>query len=69
MMTKPSLRDMDELRRTKIKGKAPRVKVMIKLITMGVKAPSLYISETNMDRNMNKAHTRSANPTFLLIAL
>ena len=69
MITKPSLSDMEEERRTKIKGKAPRVNVIIKLITIGVKAPSLYISETNMDRNMNNAQTRSAKPTFLLIAL
>lgn len=69
MITNPSLSDMDEERWTKISGKEPRVNVMIKLITIGVKAPSLYISETNMDRNMNNALTRSAKPTFLLIAL
>ena len=40
MITKPSLSDMEEERRTKIKGKAPRVNVIIKLIHL---KHSLYL--------------------------
>ena len=69
MIIKPSLREIAELLRTKMNGKIPKVKVIIKLIINATWAPSLFTRDTNNDRNINNALTRRAKPTFLLIAL
>lgn len=49
-----------------MKGNAPNMKVMMKLMARGPKAESLPSqSDTIMDRNMNRALTSRARPTFL----
>ena len=70
MIRNPSFKDILEFLWTKINGKAPMVKVMMKLITKGATAVSSPSNMAiNIDRNMNNALTSSAYPTFLLIAL
>ena len=50
---------------TKINGKEPVTRVMMKLMSRGPKAESLpFAIETIMDRNMKSALTRRAFPTF-----
>ena len=57
----PSFREMEDVFRTKIKGKIPTVKVMTKLIIRAAKALSCpFQSETRTEKNMNKALTSSA---------
>lgn len=66
----PSLRVMTEFFLTKMKGKAPAVKVMMKLIKRAARALSFpFFTETSTDKNMNNALTRSAKPTFLDMTL
>ena len=65
----PSLSDTTFAFLTNTNGKAPTSRVMIKLISKGTNAESRpSIIETTMDRNMNRALTRSALPTFNDIA-
>lgn len=51
---------------TKIRGKTPTVKVIMKLITRAANALSFPSPiEMRMDMNINNALTKSASPTFL----
>ena len=53
---------------TKMKGKIPTMKVMVKEIARAARAESLpSATDTITERNMNSALTRSARPMFLLI--
>ena len=69
MVRKPSFRDSAWDFLTKMKGNPPAIRVIMKLIIRGPNAESRpSITETMMDRNMNRALTRSALPTFTDIA-
>ena len=55
---------------TKMKGKIPTMKVMMKLMAKGPMAESFpFNMDTIRDRNMNRALIRSACPTFLDMTL
>ena len=70
MIRNPSCWDMAEDCLTKINGKAPKMKVMIKLIASGPNAESLPSdSDTSIEMNMNRALTSRASPTFLDMTL
>ena len=61
----PSFRVILAFLRVKIKGKAPTLKVMVKLIRSGARAlspPSMR--DTTTDNSINRALTRSATPTL-----
>lgn len=61
---------MAEVFLTNIKGNIPTRKVIVNDIRRAAKALSLPLNtETRMDRNMKSALTRSAYPTFLVMAL
>ena len=65
MIMYPSLREIRELRRTKMKGNTPMMKVMVKLMSSGFMAlspPSRM--ETKTDSSMNRALTSRATPTL-----
>ncbi len=64
--TNPSLRLISGALLTNIKGNIPTVKVMVKLISRAARALSLpFATETSMEKNMNRALTSSATPTYL----
>ena len=66
----PSLRVMVGDLRTKMKGKIPTMNVMVKDMSRAVRALSFpFAMETRTERNMNRALTSRAKPTFLLITL
>ena len=68
MIVYPSLRVIPEVRRTKMNGKTPTEKVMVKLIRRAERALSFPLAtETRMDKSMNSALTKSAYPTFLVM--
>ena len=70
MIMYPSFREMTEVRRTKMNGKMPTVKVMTNDISSAASALSLpFATDTRTERSMNSALTRSAKPTLRLIAL
>ena len=70
IVTKPSFMLSDGTFLTKMKGKAPTIKVMTKLTINGPKPESLpYRRDTPIDSAMNKALTRRAFPTFTDMAL
>lgn len=55
---------------TKMNGKMPTMNVIVKEIRRAARALSLPLkTDTRMDRNMKSALTRSAYPTFLVMAL
>ena len=57
---------MEEVFLTKMNGKAPAMKVIIKLMDRGANAESIPSQmEISMEMNMNKALTRSALPTLV----
>lgn len=61
---------MDSALFTKIRGKTPTVKVIMKLIIRAANALSLPSPmEMRMDININNALTKSASPTFLDMTL
>ena len=65
MVRNPSLSDIDPGLGTNMNGKAPARRVITKLMRRGVKPESIpYITDTTMDKNMNKALTSSAMPTL-----
>ena len=65
MMRNPSDIDMEEVFLTKMKGKAPTVRVIRKEIRRELKASSIPpLRETTRDKNINRALTSSALPTF-----
>jgi hypothetical protein len=69
MVRKPSLRERVWDFLMKIKGKPPTISVMMKLMRSGPNAESLPLTkDTIMDRNMKRALTRRAFPTFIDIA-
>ena len=69
MVRKPSFNVSGCLPLTKINGNAPTRRVIMKLISKGPNASSRPLTiETIIDRNINKALTRSAFPTLVDIA-
>lgn len=70
IVRKPSRRVSGVAFFTKMNGNEPTIRVIMKLITNGVKAASIpLITETMIDRNMNNALTSRALPTFMDIDL
>lgn len=70
MVRKPSRRESGVDFFTKMNGKEPTMRVIMKLISNGVNAASIpLMTETVIDRNMNKALTSNALPTFMDIDL
>ena len=70
MIMNPSCSDMASDFLTKIKGNAPAIKVIIKLMDNGAKAESIPSPiDISMEMNMNSALTRSALPTLVDITL
>ena len=70
IIMKPSFSEIWAFLRVKMKGKIPRLKVMVKLIRSGARAlspPSMR--DTPTDSNMKRALTRRATPTFLDMTL
>ena len=66
MMRYPSLRLISGALLTNMKGNIPTVKVMVKLISRAARALSLpFATETRMEKNMNRALTSNATPTYL----
>ena len=69
MVRNPSLRLIACALLTKMKGKDPTMRVMMKLMSKGVNAESIpSMRDTTIDRNINKALTSRALPTFKDIA-
>ena len=70
MVRKPSFSERASVFFTKMNGKAPTRRVMMKLMSKGVNAESYpSIIDTIIERNINKALTRRALPTFNDMAL
>jgi hypothetical protein len=69
MVRKPSFRVNGCAVRTKMKGKAPTIEVMMKLMSRGVNAESIPSDiDIIKDMNMKRALTSSALPTLVDIA-
>ena len=65
MIIYPSFMDMAEVLRTKMNGKTPTEKVMMKLISRAARALSFpFATDTSIEKNMNRAFTRRAKPTL-----
>ena len=70
MVRKPSFRESASFFFTNMNGNAPTRSVMMKLMSNGVNAESYpSIIDTIIERNINKALTRRALPTFNDMAL
>lgn len=70
IMTKPSFSFVDGIARANIKGKKPTIAVMTKLMDSGPNPSSKpSYMDISTDRNMNKALTSNALPTFLDMTL
>lgn len=68
----PSCRDISVVFLTKMRGKIPTINVITQLITRAAKALSFPVGfdiEIKTEKNINKALTNNAMPTFLDITL
>lgn len=69
MVMNPSINVRGVAFLTNMNGKAPTMRVMMKLIVSGPKAESCPLKiDTSIDMNMNKALTNRALPTFVDMA-